>query len=316
VLSNRLLGGSTLSVSPVALGGNVFGWTADRRGSHDVLDAYVRAGGNFIDTSDSYSFWAPGNTGGESEEIIGAWLASGRRREDVVLATKVSQHPDFVGIDPATVARGIDASLSRLGVDHVDLYYAHFDEPHKPLAPTVEAFSRLVDQGKIREVGISNFSHARIEDWLRIADENGWRRPVAIQPPYSLVDRRIEFDILPLASKEGLTVVSYYSLARGFLTGKYRTGSADAASPRAEAAAGYLTEDGRRILSALDAIAQRRGVESASVAIAWVIARPNVVPIASARDLRQLAALLAAMHLELDLDELAALDEASTPASS
>ena len=308
----RRVGRSDLEIFPIALGANVFGWTADLQESFRVLDAYVEASGNFLDTSDSYSFWAPGNQGGESERVIGEWLFSRKTRDRVLIATKVSQHPEFTGIDPATIDRGIDASLARLGVDHVDLYYAHFDEPGKPLDPTARAFSRLVDSGKIRHIGISNFTVPRIEEWLRIADAEGLHRPVALQTAYNLMDRSIEDDLLPLARREEIGVMTYWALARGFLTGKYRTGAGDSTSPRAEAAAGMLTDRGRRVLAVVDAISADRDVHPATVAIAWLLSRDGVVaPIASARDPEQLDPILQAVAFPLTLKERDALDVAS-----
>lgn len=314
----RRIGRSALEVRPLALGANVFGWTADAETSFDVLDRYVDAGGDFIDTADSYSFWAPGNRGGESESIIGAWLAARRRRDDLVIATKVSQHPEFAGIDPATIERGMTESQRRLGVDYIDLYYAHFDEPEKPLEPTVAAFSALVDAGRARYLGISNFSAARIREWLRIADEGGYHRPVALQPKYNLMDRDIEADLVPLAAAEDLGLVTYWALARGFLTGKYRSGADDSDSPRAEPAAAYLDGRGRRVLEALDEVAAAHGVSAAAVAIAWVAAQPGVAaPIASARNPAQLTAMLESVELPLSESEMQRLGAASTtvPAS-
>ena len=313
-LPNRPLGRSDLEVFPLALGGNVFGWTADQRTSFEVLDAYVGQGGNFIDTADSYSFWAPGNQGGESETILGAWFASRRNRDQVVLASKVSQHPDFKGIAPETIRAGVDSSLRRLGTDHIDLYYAHFDDPERPLHDTVAAFSALVEAGKIRAIGISNFSPARIAEWLEITAQEGFHRPVALQPEYSLVERGIESTLMPLADRAGIGLVTYYSLARGFLTGKYRQGAEDATSPRAAAASAYLDERGRRVLDALDEVAAAHGVAPATVALAWVAAQPGITaPIASARNLGQLPDLMAHATVTLTGDELSRLDEASRP---
>ena len=310
----RRVGDSELTVFPLALGGNVFGWTADERQSHRVLDAYVAAGGNFVDTADSYSFWAPGNHGGESEEIIATWLASRSDRGDIVLATKVSQHPEFAGIAPATIAAGLEASLARLGTDYIDLYYAHFDEPDRPLHDTVEAFSALVDSGKVRYIGISNFAPERILEWLEIAEREGFHRPVAIQPQYSLVERGIEGAVIPIAKRAGLGLVTYYALARGFLTGKYRSEQdRRGVSPRAEAASAYLDARGRRVLEALDTIAEARGVALATIALAWIAAQPTVVaPIASARTVEQLPDLVAHVEVGLTAAELEALGRASS----
>lgn len=217
------IGSSDLDVFPLALGGNVFGWTADRDAAFAVLDAFVDGGGDFIDTADSYSAWVPGNEGGESETIIGAWLAS-RRPQGVVVATKVSQHPAFRGLSAGNVRRAAEASLARLGVDEIDLYYAHFDDESVPLEETVEAFGALVTDGLVRHVAVSNYTADRIRQWIDIADRLGVARPVAVQPHYNLVHRNdVEDTIIPVAEEFGLSLVPYYALASGFLTGKYRS---------------------------------------------------------------------------------------------
>lgn len=309
--ARRTLGASKLSVFPLALGTNVFGWTADEETSFEVLDAYVASGGNFLDTADSYSFWKPGNHGGEAEAIIGRWMQSRGTRTDVVLATKVSQHPEFKGMAPATITRGIEASLKRLQVETIDLYYAHFDDTDTPLEDSIAAMSQLVDSGKVRYLGISNYSPERIQQWLGIADAGGFHRPVALQPQYSLMERGIETALLPIAQREGLAVLPYYALARGFLTGKYR-GGASVDSPRAEIASAYLDDRGIRVIEALDEIGTAHDVAPATIALAWLAAQPNVVaPIASARNLAQLPDLVAHVAVELSDAELATLAFAS-----
>ena len=309
-----------IEFAPLALGGNVFGWTADRATSFAVLDAFVAGGGNFIDTADGYSHWAPGNGGGESETIIGEWLARGANpaaaRDSVVIATKVSTHPEFKGLAAANVAAAADASLARLGTDRIDLYYAHFDDPESPLEETVAAFSALVDAGKVRAIGVSNYSAERIDEWFRIARAGGFHLPVALQPHYNLVERAFESNGLrDVAEREGLRVFPYYSLAEGFLAGKYRDAadaSAPGASARAEGAIRYLDDRGRRVLAELDRIAGARGQEVATVALAWLRQQPTVAaPIASARNVKQLPALLGAIALELTESELTALGQAS-----
>jgi aryl-alcohol dehydrogenase-like predicted oxidoreductase len=307
-----LLGTSDLDLHPLALGTNTFGWTSDEATSHAVLDAFVAAGGNLVDTADSYSSWAPGNAGGESETIIGAWLAR-HHRTDLVLATKVSQHPDFPGLSAANVAAAAEASLKRLGVDEIDLYYAHFDDERTPLAETVQAFSDLVTEGKVRHVGVSNYTADRIAEWVRIADENGFTRPVALQPHYNLVHRQpYERELAPLAEQFSLGVVPYAALASGFLTGKYRTQQDLEGAARAQMAGGFLNEAGLAVVRTLDEVAQAHDVVPATVALAWLQSRPGVVaPIASARTPEQLPDLLAAATLELAADELAALDGVS-----
>ena len=309
--ARRRLGTSELEVFPLALGSNVFGWTADEETSFEVLDDFLRYGGNLIDTADSYSFWKPGNSGGEAETIIGRWLASRGSREDIVLASKVSQHPQFKGMAPATIHRGIDASLGRLGVETIDLYYAHFDDADTPLEDSVAAMSALVDAGKVRYLGISNYTPERIERWLELADAGGYHRPVALQPQYSLIERGIEDTLLPIAQREGLAVLPYYALARGFLTGKYRAGSS-VDSPRAEIASAYLDGRGMRVLTALETIAEGHGVAMATIALAWLAARSTVAaPIASARNRAQLPDLVAHAAVNLSDEDVARLDAAS-----
>ncbi len=311
----RTLGTSDLDVYPLSLGGNVFGWTADRDASFAVLDGYSAAGGNFIDTADSYSAWVPGNTGGDSERIIGEWFEARGNRDDVVIATKVSQHPEFKGLAADNILKAADASLERLKTDRIDLYYAHFDDETVPLEETVGALSGLVDAGKVRYIGISNYTPQRIAEWFSITNENGLHRAVALQPHYNLVERGFEEAYRDIAKSEGLGVVPYYALAKGFLTGKYRDG-VKIDSPRAGGASQYLDERGHAVLAELDRVAQAHGVAAASVALAWLAAQPTVVaPIASARNAEQVHDLIASVHLELTGDELASLSEASLVAA-
>ena len=306
-----------IDVFPLALGGNVFGWTADREESFRILDAFHAGGGTFIDTADSYSAWAPGHTGGESETIIGAWLAE-RGHTDVTVATKVSQHPQFKGLAASTVRAAAEASLERLGVESIDLYYAHFDDADTPLEETVAAFGQLVSDGLVRYTAVSNYSADRIREWVRIARELGVAEPVAIQPHYNLVHRETENDIVPVAEEFGLSLVPYFSLAKGFLTGKYR--STDAAAhdtPRAQGVAVYATPQGLQIIQVLERIGKAHDVSIAATALGWLRAKPTVVaPIASASKLSQVADLLDGGRVELTADEVAELDEVSewTPA--
>ena len=312
----RTIGTSDLNVYPLSLGGNVFGWTADRDTSFDLLDAYTAAGGNFVDTADGYSAWVPGNTGGDSERILGEWFEARGNREQVVLATKVSQHPEFKGLAADNIHRAADASLERLRSDYIDLYYAHFDDETVPLEESVAALSALVDAGKVRYIGISNYRPERVEEWLRIVEREGLHRPVALQPHYNLVERSFEEKFRPIAERENLGVMPYYALAAGFLTGKYRDG-VTVDSPRAGGAGKYLDATGRSVLSALDDIAADRQVSVATVALAWLAAQPTVTaPIASARTLEQLPDLLASVTLELTDAELDALDTASAAAKA
>ncbi|MCZ9351126.1 aldo/keto reductase [Streptomyces mutabilis] len=309
----RKLGSSDLEVFPLALGGNVFGWTADQDTSFAVLDAYTAAGGNFVDTADSYSAWVDGNSGGESETLIGKWLAARGNRDDVVLATKVSQHPEYPGLSAANIKAAADASLRRLGTDHIDLYYTHFDKPEVPVEEIIGALDELVRAGKVRHIAASNISAERLAASLEFSDREGLARYVAVQPHYNLVSRdTYEGALRDLAERAGLAAVPYYALASGFLTGKYRPG-ATVDSPRAGGAAKHLeSERGQRVLSVLDEIAEAHGAPVATVALAWLAAQPTVAaPIASARTVEQLPALLGVAELTLTEDETARLTEAS-----
>lgn len=313
------IGTSDLTVFPLALGGNVFGWTADESTSFRVLDAYTGAGGDFIDSADVYSAWAPGNSGGESETVIGAWFRASGKRDDVTIATKVSQHPEFSGLSAETVAAAARASLQRLGTDRIDLYYAHFDDQDTPLEETVRAFDQLVREGLVRHTAISNYSAERAAEWIRIAREHDLAVPVAIQPHYNLVTREpYESSIAPLAAREHLGVVPYFALAAGFLTGKYRSAEDFAGKDREGQVSGYFSDQGLAVVDALAEIASAHSVEIATVALAWLQAQPDVVaPIASARNTEQLPALLASADLELHADELQTLTDvsAAVPAS-
>jgi aryl-alcohol dehydrogenase-like predicted oxidoreductase len=313
---NRI-GETGLEVFPLCLGGNVFGWTADEAASFALLDAYTGAGGNFIDTADSYPQWADGRQGGESETIIGRWLARRGRRDDVIIATKVGQSRHHPGLSPATIRSAAEASLRRLGTGHIDLYYAHEDDPATPLADTVAAFDRLVQEGKARYVAASNYSAPRLAAALASARQQGLVSFAALQVHYNLVHRdEYEGGLAALCQREGLSCIAYSALADGFLTGKYRPGRALPASERAEDAAVYLTGSGPAVLGALDAVARARGAPVAAVALAWLAAQPTVAaPLASARTPGQLRDLLQAPGLRLAPEELALLDASSAPAS-
>ncbi|MGW1157829.1 aldo/keto reductase [Streptomyces sp. NPDC002519] len=311
--SLRKLGSSDLEVFPLSLGGNVFGWTADEAQSFAVLDAYAAAGGNFVDTADSYSAWAPGNKGGESETVIGKWVAARGNRSDVIIATKVSQHPEYQGLRAATIKAAADASLRRLGTDYIDLYYTHFDQPDVPVEEIIGALDDLVKAGKVRAIGASNISAERLQASLDFSDRENLARYVALQPHYNLVSRdTYEGPLQDVAAGAGLAAVPYYALASGFLTGKYRPGTT-VDSARAQGAGKYLeTERGRRVLGVLDEAAQARGAQIPTVALAWLAAQPTVAaPIASARTVEQLPALLAVADLTLTDEDLARLTEAS-----
>jgi aryl-alcohol dehydrogenase-like predicted oxidoreductase len=309
------IGNSPLDVFPLCLGGNVFGWTADEPQSFAVLDAYTAAGGDFIDTADVYSAWAPNNSGGESETIIGSWLARRGRRDDVVIATKVGSHPDFKGLSADTIKRGAEESLRRLGTDYIDLYYSHRDDLATPVEEIVTALDALVKEGKVRAIGASNISAERLAASLDFSEREGLARYEIVQPEYSLVERDgYEGPLADLVAARGLACAPYYALASGFLAGKYRPGATEIYSARAPKAASYLERDnGVRVLEALDEVAAAHDTEVASVALAWLIAQPTVVaPIASARTVEQVPALTAAAELKLTEQEVAALTAAAS----
>jgi aryl-alcohol dehydrogenase (NADP+) len=310
------LGRSDLDVFGLCLGGNVFGWTADEAQSFEVLDAYLAAGGNFIDSSDSYSAFAPGNQGGESETVLGKWFAARGNRADVVLATKVGRKPDRKGLSRENIRTAVTESLERLESDYIDLYYAHADDPDTPLEETLHAFDELVQEGTVRQIAASNYSAPRLAEALEISDREGLARYVALQPHYSLVERdHYEDELTALCVREELSCVPYWALARGFLTGKYRPG-VEVDSPRAGAASKYL-EDERAVaaLAGLDRIAEAHQTTVAAVALAWVRAQPAVAaPIASARSPQQLAEILPGATLELTDAELSELGNVSTAA--
>ncbi|MFF9902467.1 aldo/keto reductase [Streptomyces olivaceus] len=311
--SLRTLGSSDLQVFPLALGGNVFGWTADLDQSFAVLDAYTAAGGNFVDTADVYSAWGEGLSGGESETVLGKWLAARGNRDGVVLATKVGQHPEYPGLSAANIKAAADASLRRLGTDHIDLYYTHYDKPEVPVEEIIGALDELVRAGKVRHIAASNISAERLEASLDFSEREGLARYVALQPHYNLVSRdTYEGELQDLAARTGLAAVPYYALAAGFLTGKYRPGTA-VDSVRAGGAAKHLeSERGRRVLAALDEVAGAHDAPVATVALAWLAAQPTVAaPIASARTMEQLPALLGVAGLSLTEDEVARLTRAS-----
>lgn len=315
-MARRRLGRSDLMVSPLCFGGNVFGWTADERTSFSLLDAWVDAGFNFIDTADVYSRWAPGHTGGESETVIGRWLRQGGRRDKVVIATKVGldMGEGRIGLAPGRIREAAEASLRRLGVECIDLYQAHKDDEATPLADTLEAFSRLIDEGKVRAIGASNYGAQRLAQALETSRAQGLPRFESLQPLYNLCDRAgFEHELQPLCQREQLGVMNYYALAAGFLSGKYRTPEDADKSARGKATiARYLDERGRKILAALDGAARQLGSTPAQVAIAWVMARPGVTsPIASATSLAQLQELVQAAQLRLPAEVVRALDEAS-----
>jgi aryl-alcohol dehydrogenase-like predicted oxidoreductase len=310
----RPLGNSPLSIAPLALGGNVFGWSADEKRSFELLDAFVDAGFNLIDTADVYSAWAPGNRGGESETIIGKWLQRSGKRDKVVIATKVAKWAEHPGLSPVNILQAVEGSLQRLQTDHIDLYFAHQDDADVPMAETLGAFARLIEAGKVRAIGASNFTADRFADALDVSKQNRLPRYEVLQPEYNLVSRAdYEKEFEPLIRRENIGVLSYYGLASGFLSGKYRS-AADLArsSARGGAVKKYLNPHGLQILAALDAVAAEQGATTAQVALAWLIARPGLTaPIASATSVEQLNELFGAAKLQLSDNQIAALDLAS-----
>ena len=308
-----------LRISPIGLGGNVFGWTADEATSFEVLDAYLDGGGNLIDTADGYSYWAPGNSGGESETVIGAWLASRPVRERVVLATKVSTKPDRSGLSADNIRRALEESLSRLRTDVIDIYYAHFDDESTPLEETVGAFEEARLVGRIQHVGLSNYTPERIRQWFAIADAHGYARPVVLQPHYNLLHRDdVEGSGArgQVAAELGMGLMPYFALAAGFLTGKYRRDET-IDGDRAGMVADYQRPECYDVVETVVRVAADHGVEPAAVALGWLRDRPGVTaPLASARNLSQLRPIMDALTLEISDDETRALTRVSDAARS
>ncbi len=318
-MQKRTIGTSSLEVAPLAFGGNVFGWTVDEPTAFSLLDAFVDAGFNLIDTADIYARWVPGNRGGESETVIGRWLKQRGPglRERVVIATKGGSAMDpnsrKKDLSRPYLLGAVDDSLRRLGIDCIDLYQSHYDDPDTPVEETLETYGQLVQAGKIRFVGASNFTPARLEESLRASSRHGYPAYVSLQPEYNLYNRAgFEAELLPLCLAHNLGVLNYYALASGFLTGKYRSAADLAGSPRGRSVQKYLDERGFRILAALDEVAAQYQTTPASIAVAWLLGRPAVsAPIASATSLPQLEALLEAARLRLDAPAVKRLDEAS-----
>ena len=313
-MSPRPLGRSSLAIAPLAFGGNVFGWSVDEPRAFELLDAFVDAGFNLVDTADVYPAWVPGNRGGESETIIGKWLRRSGKRGKVVIATKVAKWTEQPGLSPVNIQQAVEGSLKRLQVDCIDLYQAHEDDATVPLAETLGAFGRLIEQGKVRAIGASNYTADRFAEALRVSAEHSLPRYESLQPEYNLLRRAgYERELEPLVQREHIGVISYYALASGFLSGKYRS-EADLAksSARGGAAKRFLNPRGLRVLAALDEVAAAHRATPAQVALAWLIARPGLTaPIASATSLAQLHELLGAVKLALAPDEIARLDLAS-----
>ena len=302
-----------LDVFPLALGGNVFGWTANQEESFAVLDAYAAAGGNFIDTADMYSAWAPGNSGGESETIIGRWMKARGNRDRMIIGTKVGMLESLAGLSANTIPLATERSLGRLQTDRIDLYYAHKDDLKTPLEETLGAFDTLVREGKVRYIAASNYTAPRLAEALDVSKRGGFARFVALQPHYNLVERKeYEGELAEVVRREGLSAIPYFALAKGFLTGKYRPGTPEVKSARAAGASAYLNERGLKVLAALDEVAGAHHTTVAAVALAWLVAQPTVVaPIASARTTAQLADILPFVELRLSKEELRKLSAAS-----
>lgn len=314
-MKKRKLGNSGLEVAPLALGSNVFGWTADEPTSFGLLDAFVAAGCNLIDTADVYSAWVPGNKGGESETVLGKWLKRRGNRGRVLIATKVGKEmgPDRKGLSKSYILRAAEDSLRRLQTDHIDLYQSHADDPGAPLEDTLEAYAQLIRQGKVRAIGASNYTAERLTQALEVGTRPGYPSYQCLQPLYNLYDRAdYETKLERLCLKKGVGVIPYSSLASGFLTGKYRSEKDLANRPRGEMVKKYLNDRGFRILGALDQVAGQYHSVPAVVSLAWLIARPSVTaPIASATGLDQLADLIDATKLELDPSSIELLNMAS-----
>ena len=314
-MKKRKLGNSGLEIAPLAFGGNVFGWTADEPTSFRLLDEFAEAGFDFIDTADVYSRFAPGNEGGESETIIGKWMKQKRNREKVIVATKAGMDmgEGKKGLAKSYILRSAEDSLKRLQTDYIDLYQAHIDDSQTPLEETLEAFAQLIEQGKVRAIGASNYSAERLSEALEVSERLKIPRYESLQPLYNLYDRaEFEEKLEPLCLEKKIGVISYFSLASGFLTGKYRSEDDLSKSPRGRRAKGYMNERGFRILDALDEVAKRYSSTPARVSLAWLIARPSVTaPIASATSLEQLDDLIEATRLELDDSSIEMLNQAS-----
>jgi aryl-alcohol dehydrogenase-like predicted oxidoreductase len=311
-MQKRKLGRSGLAITPLVLGGNVFGWTADETASFAVLDAFVAQGGDAIDTADVYSAWVPGHQGGESEAVIGRWMKARGNRARVVVATKVGMWPKRLGLKRETIVAACEDSLRRLQTDYIDLYQAHRDDDATPADEFMAAFDSLVRAGKARVVGASNFKAPRLGDALRASTERGWARFETLQPEYNLMAREIEKELMPLCVREGVSLIPYYGLASGYLTGKYRSAADKTKSPRGQRMDKYMQGKGPAVLAALDAVAARHAATPAQIALAWIMAKPGIAaPIASATSVDQLTELMGALSVTLAVEDVAELDRAS-----
>jgi aryl-alcohol dehydrogenase-like predicted oxidoreductase len=306
-MEKRSLGKSGIQVAPFALGGNVFGWTVNESRAFEILDEFTRSGFNLIDTADVYSSWVPGNTGGESETIIGEWVKRRKNRKDVVIATKVGKPmgPGKMGLSAKYIRLAVEDSLKRLQTDYIDLYQSHDDDPHTPIGESLSLYSDLIREGKIRAIGASNFAADRFSQALEISKANNYARYETLQPPYNLYDRSIEKDLQPICVREGVGIISYYGLASGFLTGKYRSEQDFGKSVRGGGIQKYLDKKGKKILSALDEVSAKYKTTQATIALAWIMSRPAIVaPIASATNVHQLTELLKAAEIKLDEESI------------
>jgi aryl-alcohol dehydrogenase-like predicted oxidoreductase len=315
-MNKRKLGSSGLEVAPLCFGGNVFGWTADEPTSFKLLDAFVGAGFNFIDTADAYSHWVKGNKGGESETVIGNWLRQRHVRDKVIIGTKVGVEmgPGEKGLSKAYILRAVERSLERLNTEYIDLYQSHRDDTDTPIDETLEAYAQLVREGKVRAIGASNFTAERLQESRRISASGGYPRYESLQPWYNLYDRtKFEGELADLCRREGIGVISYFSLASGFLTGKFRTDKDFEGSARAYRTREMLNDRGRRILAALDAVGAELNATPAQVSLAWLLAKGVTAPIASATSVKQLEELMAGVRLTLSGQQLERLDVASAP---
>ncbi|WP_172282679.1 aldo/keto reductase [Chryseobacterium sp. LAM-KRS1] len=313
-MKKRMIKNTDLSVAPINFGGNVFGWTLDEQQSFDILDQFTEAGFNFIDTADTYSWWVNGR-GGQSEEIIGKWLKSRGNRNDLVIATKVGSETKEHGFDISKkhILKSVDESLKRLQIDHIDLYYTHFDDHKTPVEETLEAYDEIIKAGKVRYIAASNLTPERLTASFEASEKNNLPRYVALQPHYNLLERgNFEKNYAPLVEKYDLSVFPYWSLAAGFLTGKYRSEADLSKSARGEGARKYLNEKGERVLKALDQVSEKHQANQASVALAWLLANPLITaPIVSATSQSQLQTLFKATELHLSNEDVQLLNEAS-----
>ncbi len=314
-MQKRELGKSGIYVAPISFGGNVFGWTVDKKQSFKILDAFAEAGFDFIDTADTYSWWVPGNVGTESETIIGEWLAQRNNRENIVISTKVgsqnNEHP--VNVSKEFIVKNVEGSLKRLKTDYIDLYQTHFDDENTPVEETLSAFQQLIKEGKVRAIGTSNMSPSRILESLAASEKEGLPRYQTLQPQYNLLERdSFENELQEIAEKNSMGVINYYSLASGFLTGKYRSKNDLNKSQRGGAVEKYLNEKGFKVLNALDKISEKHSTTPATISLAWLLARPNITaPIVSATSLKQLEAIIEAPKIRLDAEDMTMLNEVS-----